>query len=138
MRQLPALLLILPALLQAAPGEIYHWTDAEGRVHFGDQPPPLTPPQTTVERLQHLERDPNAPPSPPVSIPSWRYEAPKRAKRSTSGESRRAKRKQRCREFNEKLDELRDKMRRGFTLSQEPALKKRERAYKDGIFENCR
>jgi hypothetical protein len=38
MRHLVALL-ILACLSPAAAGEIYRWTDAQGRVHFGDRPP---------------------------------------------------------------------------------------------------
>ncbi len=38
MRALLALLAILAAPASAA-GDVYKWTDAEGRVHFGDRPP---------------------------------------------------------------------------------------------------
>lgn len=38
MRALLALLAILAAPPSAA-GDVYKWTDAEGRVHFGDRPP---------------------------------------------------------------------------------------------------
>lgn len=41
MRVLPVLCLCLPCVLLAPPAtaEMYKWTDAQGRVHFGDQPP---------------------------------------------------------------------------------------------------
>lgn len=36
-------LLVLPALAQtAAAGTLYRWTDADGKVHFTDQPPPAS------------------------------------------------------------------------------------------------
>ena len=39
--------LIALALLAAPAGaEIFKWTDSLGKVHYGDQPPPNTPPNT--------------------------------------------------------------------------------------------
>ncbi len=135
MRHPVLLLLALPMTLAAAPGEIYQWTDAEGNLYFGDHPPT----QAEPERLEHLESDPNAPPPPPVKTPRFRYEPPKRRTGGgVVGIAKRKAREKRGRAFELKLDELRDRMRSGYTLSQGEALRKRERAYKDGVFENCR
>ncbi len=134
MRLSALLLLVAPRLLGAAPGEIYHWTDSEGNSHFGDHPPA----QVSPERLEHLEPDPNAPATPQASPLRFHYEPPKRRTSTSTGKSKRLLRQQRCSEFTQKLDELRERMSRGYTLKQSAALRKRERAYKDGMFENCR
>lgn len=134
MRTPVLLLLAIPGLLIAAPGEVYQWTDAEGNLHFGDHPPP----QVEPERLHYLEPDPNAPPPPPVATPRFHYEPPKRRLTRSTGQNQRQRRQQLCREFQRKLDEVRDIMRSGYTIKQGEALRRRERAYKDGIFDNCR
>lgn len=52
MRCLLLLLGLLPALAQA---EIYRWTDAQGRVHFGERPPAEA--ERIEVRPQVVERD---------------------------------------------------------------------------------
>ena len=39
-RLLPVALSLLLGVGLATAGDIYRWTDADGRVHYGDQPPP--------------------------------------------------------------------------------------------------
>lgn len=52
MRSLLILLILVPALSNA---EIYRWTDAEGRVHFGQRPPAQA--ELIEVRPQVIERD---------------------------------------------------------------------------------
>jgi len=52
MRPLLILLVLLPSLCSA---EIYRWTDAEGRVHFGQRPPAQA--ERVEVRPQVIERD---------------------------------------------------------------------------------
>jgi hypothetical protein len=60
---------VLAALGAAAVAEVYRWTDAEGRVHYGDRPsagaqsvpnvggtPPVQPAPSDGERLQRQQR----------------------------------------------------------------------------------
>lgn len=51
-RILLCLFLMLPAI---ASGEIYRWTDAEGRVHFGDEPPGEHPSEQVTVRVNSFE-----------------------------------------------------------------------------------
>ncbi len=39
-RRLPVLVLLCLCAVTAPAGEMYRWTDASGKVHFADQPPP--------------------------------------------------------------------------------------------------
>ncbi len=61
--------ILLAALATGAGAEVYRWTDAEGRVHYGDRPsagsqsiplsagtPPAQPPPGDAERLQRQQR----------------------------------------------------------------------------------
>jgi glutaredoxin len=54
-----ALLLALVAGAQA--GQLYRWTDEQGRVHYTDQPPPRTAKSAEVKKLGDKPADPNLP-----------------------------------------------------------------------------
>jgi hypothetical protein len=41
----PGLAIVLAMLAAPAGAEIYKWTDAQGKVHYADQPPSSSPPQ---------------------------------------------------------------------------------------------
>jgi glutaredoxin len=53
------LLLALTAGAQA--GQLYRWTDEQGRVHYTDQPPPKTARSAEVKKLGDKPTDPNLP-----------------------------------------------------------------------------
>lgn len=55
-RLLPVALSLLLGLGLAQAGDIYRWTDADGRVHYGDRPPP--------QGAQKIDAPPPAPLSP--------------------------------------------------------------------------
>lgn len=63
-------LALAAAAVQAQP--LYKWTDANGRVHYGDRPPKGF--KGTVERV---DVEPPQPPAPPVAAPSPAAPAPK-------------------------------------------------------------
>ncbi len=47
----PGMIVMLALLAMPAGAEIYKWTDAQGKVHYGDQPPGSTPPETFTPRI---------------------------------------------------------------------------------------
>ncbi len=53
---MPRFLLLLVFLTPLAQAELYKWTDAQGRVHFGDQPP-------EAAKAQRMAAPVNPPPS---------------------------------------------------------------------------
>jgi hypothetical protein len=90
----------------AAPAEVYKWTDAEGRVHFGDRPPqgeaetvPMpgrtgdAPVATPEERLEKQRRLLNA------------FEEERRQKRDAQAQARqeKAERQRNCAEARDNL-----------------------------------
>jgi len=61
-RHLWLLLVLLAAHASSAQAEsVYRWTDSEGRLHYGDRPPP-----SDAEQAEQLRMPSFAPPSPPV------------------------------------------------------------------------
>lgn len=70
MRIALAVLALAAAAVQAQP--LYKWTDANGRVHYGDRPPKGF--KGTVERV---DVEPPQPPVPPLAAPTPAAPAPK-------------------------------------------------------------
>ncbi len=65
MKRTPLLLtlLILPALTQSASaGTLYRWTDAQGKVHYSDQPPPTATRNATQKTYKGGATDGSASP----------------------------------------------------------------------------
>jgi glutaredoxin len=58
----PLVLTLLLTLVGAAQaGQLYRWTDEQGRVHYTDQPPPKTARSAEVKKLGDKPTDPNLP-----------------------------------------------------------------------------
>lgn len=110
MLRIIALLLLILAL-PAAAGEIYRWTDAEGRVHFGDRPP-----AGTGEALPLTSR-----PTPPAPAPdagarrqrqeqllrAFETERRERAEQAAAARAETARRERNCRSARERLEGVR-------------------------------
>lgn len=61
-----ALMVLLLGLAVPASAELYRWTDADGRVHYSDQPPPAS-----IKKLQRLRsQGPNRAADPAPSRPT--------------------------------------------------------------------
>lgn len=93
-------------LAAAAPAEVYKWTDAEGRVHFGDRPP-----QGGAETVQMSEKADNDPAATPEErLEKQRrllhaFEEERRQKRDAREQARRdkAERQRNCAEARDNL-----------------------------------
>jgi glutaredoxin len=56
-----AMIALLALCASAQAGQLYRWTDEEGRVHYTDQPPPKTAKTAEVKKLGDRPPDPNMP-----------------------------------------------------------------------------
>lgn len=84
-RLLPVALSLLLGVGLAKAGDIYRWTDADGRVHYGDQPPP--------QGAQKVD----APPPPPLSPQEAEQRLEEiRARNAASAEARAKAREERA------------------------------------------
>lgn len=63
------LLALLTAVVTTAPAEIYKWTDAQGNVHFGDQPPKSAASETVTLNINSYQSVTIEPFEPFVSAP---------------------------------------------------------------------
>lgn len=118
-------------LMPAADADVYRWRDADGRVHYGDQPPadapsepvPIDPPPPTrgageAERRMLDEADRRA-----ARTARERSESRRREARAE------AARERRCSELTERrrklVDEFSELRARGYTLAQERSQRRR-------------
>jgi glutaredoxin len=56
-----AMIILLTLCAGAQAGQLYRWTDEEGRVHYTDQPPPKNAKTAEVRKLGDKAPDPNMP-----------------------------------------------------------------------------
>jgi len=100
-RLLPLLIIAVLSLVSSyAFGAVYKWTDAEGNVHYGEQPPP----QADAESVR--------PPPPPANAPSPASVLENLRKRSKTSDEARAKRAEEQQEAAEKQAEREENCRK--------------------------
>lgn len=138
---MPALrhLIILAACAAATvhADTVMHWVDADGQVHYSDRVPP-----DAEDTAVAVEVDPDhnvyeAPPTPsftPSAPPAHSARDRAAARRATAEEK---ERQARCAKYQEKLEQVRSRMRAGYKASQYNRLMERERTLKAKIETYC-
>ncbi len=124
-------LLLLSHSLHAAP-TLYRWQDNEGQTHFSDTAP--TQKNPSLEVLNIDGRSLNAMPAirldnkPPL---------PRKTEKTTTKSRQQSKPKntRQCQKFQRQLDNLRSRMRLGYSAKQAPRLLQRERALNESIYQ---
>jgi hypothetical protein len=133
--RLSALLALI--LLSPAQADTFkRWTDAQGRVHYGDVAP------TEADTVE-VEVDPNhnvhqAPPTPHFTPakPEKRSARDEAAARRETKE--RNERKEKCADYQEKFEHLRSRMRAGYKASQYNKLMEQEESLRRKIRTYCK
>lgn len=144
------LLLVAPA----AAGQVFKWTDADGRVHYGDKPPAQTEGQPV-----DMDKAPLSTPGPavaPVLRPTEREMLRKieaqeqREAKERASEARRLERENRrqakaeerqrsqCAAYRSRYEAVTERLRAGYTAAQGDALHRRAEGYAAKIKEYCR
>lgn len=131
-RIIAALVLLLACTLQAA--TVKRWTDAQGRIHYGD----AAPAGAAVEDVE-IDPDHNVHEAPPV--PHFTPAAPKKRPASDAAAAREAserrERNEKCADYREKFEHLRARMRAGYKASQYNKLMEQEESLRRKIKTYC-
>ncbi|TDJ34065.1 MAG: DUF4124 domain-containing protein [Gammaproteobacteria bacterium] len=119
-------------MMTAVAGEspvVYRWTDADGVVHFSDQPPPDQSAQVVEPDPARLNR------MPPPAHRTSPYRPPQPRKRHRK--SRENKDARRCQTVLERIDTLNARMRAGYNAKQGERMRDQLREYKKDRLKWC-
>jgi hypothetical protein len=112
------------------------WTDAEGRLHYGD----AAPAGATAEEVE-IDPDHNvheAPPVPRFTPAAPKKRPPPRSDAAAQRETReRRERAEKCADYQEKFEHLRARMRAGYKASEYNRLMEQEETLRRKIKTYC-
>lgn len=137
-------------LTSAAYGEVYKWTDADGKVHYGDKPPVQIPIEqldvdispvngsasglrASEQRL--LERIEKAEERAAKNRRDKAKQAAQEHQRQTLNDS---KKRQLCESYRERVDKVQQQLRSGYSVSKGRKLHRKLRDYAKQIRRDCR
>ena len=133
MQRIALMLLFASSFCQAM--EIYQWRDADGRLHFGDVPPPEAAAEPRAVGALNVV-DPWRAQS--VRRPEVRpRQRPSRAVAVEARNAREEKRAEKCHQARQQLDEVRAKRRAGYKAAEGRALKQRANRYQEDVRFYC-
>lgn len=126
--------LLLASTAQAA--TFQRWTDAEGRIHYGDEAP------DGVAAID-VEIDPNhnvheAPPTPRFTPAAPKKPSARDAAAAHRAARERQERAEKCADYQEKFEHLRSRMRAGYKASQYNRLMEQEESLRRKIETYCK
>lgn len=136
---MPARLVVLLSLLFACATQaatFQRWTDAEGRVHYGDEAPEgVAAVEVEIDPDHNVQEAPPVPrftPAKPMKSPTRDNAAAQRAARD------RQERAEKCADYQEKFEHLRSRMRAGYKASQYNRLMEQEASLRRKIETYCK
>lgn len=126
--------LLLASTAQAA--TFQRWTDADGRIHYGDEAP------DGVAAID-VEIDPNhnvheAPPTPRFTPATPKKPSARDAAAAHRAARERQERAEKCADYQEKFEHLRSRMRAGYKASQYNRLMEQEESLRRKIETYCK
>lgn len=127
---MPLTALVMMTAMAADAPVMYRWTDAEGVVHFSDQPPPDQSPQVVAPDLTRL----NSMPAPPPGSSEFRSSPAPRKKRRKHRVNKDA---ERCQAVLERIDTLNSRMRAGYDAKKGERMRDQLREYKKDRLRLC-
>lgn len=126
--------LLLTSTAQAA--TFQRWTDAEGRIHYGDEAPDgVVAIDVEIDPDHNVQAAPPMPrftPATPMKSPARDAAAAHRAARE------RQERAEKCADYQEKFEHLRSRMRAGYKASQYNRLMEQEESLRRKIETYCK
>jgi len=124
-------------LLQPLPAEIYRWVDSKGQVHFSDaknRPRHINEAESIKVEPNVVKTQPGLTPKPKRSVKKKKSRKPATMNSTRHAASSNDKK---CTRAKEKLENVRSRMRAGYTAAQQRRLHDRELRYMEERSRYC-